>query len=244
MSPHKVRNPNDLLSVEEKVFSPQLGLATSAQLRTRGITQAQIHVALAQGRWIRGAPGVYALPNWPADPARRLLAACLVSGGVASHASAAWLWGLLRYEPDPLVVSVHHGQSPTGKVRSPTAGRTTNIFSPLSMVVHRSRDLLDAAISLRRGVPTTNPLRSLVDMAGDVPPALLDEAVDVALATGLVTIEGLKAEATRLKRPGRRAPPTVDVPRAPGLRGRPLPQRPREPCAPPAEQRRDRRTPL
>jgi very-short-patch-repair endonuclease len=206
MSTQRARNSRDLLTVERQVFNLQLGLATRTQLRKRGVTQAQIHVALAQGRWARAAPGVYALPNWPADHARRLLAACLVTTGVASHASAAWLWGLLKYEPDRLIVSVRSGQSPSGRVRSPTPGGAVNSFSPLPIVVHRSRDLSGSAISLRRGVPSTNPLRSLVDMAGAAPPALLDEAVDVALATGLVTVEGLTAEATRLKRRGRTGP--------------------------------------
>ena len=42
-------------------------------------------------------------------------------------------------------------------------------------------------------------------MAADSPPALLDEALDAALASRLVTVEGLTAEAMRLKGPGRRA---------------------------------------
>jgi very-short-patch-repair endonuclease len=209
VSQHRVRTSRGLFSIERQVFDPQLGLATRAQLRRHGVTQAQIHVALAQGRWLRGTPGVYALPNWPPDPNRRLLAACLVTNGVASHASAAWLWGLLKCEPEPLVVSVHHGQSPSNRVRPRSPGAATDIFNPLPIAVHRSRDLSETLISHRRGVPATNPLRSLVDMAGQAPPSLLDEALDVALATGLVTVEGLEAEANRLKRPGRIGPPQL-----------------------------------
>jgi very-short-patch-repair endonuclease len=72
--------------------------------------------------------------------------------------------------------------------------------------MHRSTDLVGGDISTRRGIPTTNPLRSLVDMAADAPRALLDEALDTALARRLVTVEGLIAEAMRLKRRGRRGP--------------------------------------
>ena len=209
----RVRSPKNVLSAERQVFNLQLGLATRAQLRRRGVTSAQIRTALAQGRWVRGAPGVYALPNWPNEPSRRLLAACLLTNGVASHASATWLWGLLKYEPGPVAVSVRCGQSPTtpdakgkGRGRNTAHGQPGGIFNALPIVVHRSRDLSDSAVSIWRGVPTTNPLRSLVDMAADEPPDLLDEAVDAAVASGLVTVEGLMAEVERLRRPGRRGP--------------------------------------
>ncbi len=43
-------------------------------------------------------------------------------------------------------------------------------------------------------------------MAADATPALLDEAVDAALATRLVSVEALVAEAARLKRKGRKGP--------------------------------------
>jgi very-short-patch-repair endonuclease len=43
-------------------------------------------------------------------------------------------------------------------------------------------------------------------MAADSPPALVDEALDAALASRLVTVEGLTAEAMRLKGPGRGGP--------------------------------------
>lgn len=76
----------------------------------------------------------------------------------------------------------------------------------LSIVVHRSNDLLRECVSARHGVPVTNPLRTLVDMAANVPPAILDEALDAALASRLVTVEGLTAEAMRLKGRGRRGP--------------------------------------
>ena len=42
-------------------------------------------------------------------------------------------------------------------------------------------------------MPTTNPLRTLVDLAAIADPGSLDEAIDVALAKRLVTVEGLVA---------------------------------------------------
>jgi hypothetical protein len=209
MSSQKVRSPAQVLKAERAVFNRQLGLATRAQLLNQGVTPWQVRWALAQGRWARGAAGLYALANWPDEPTRRLLAACLATNGVASHASAAWLWQLLKKVPSPLVVSVAHerwGAVPSASNRRPAAGHPANNFNFLPVVVHRSRDLTERCISTRRGVRTTNPLRTLVDMAADASPALLDEAIDTALATRLLTVEALLAEAARMKHPGRKGP--------------------------------------
>jgi very-short-patch-repair endonuclease len=195
----------DPFSVEGTIFKSQLGLATRAQLLDEGVTRRQINVALAQGRWLRTASGLYSLANWPPDSTRGLLAACLATGGVASFASAAWLWGLLKQEPPHLTVSVRHAQKPA--VPSRRSRRSVPGPPDLStLIVHRSRDLSPECTSFRRRVPTTNPLRTLVDLAAVFDADVLDEAVDAALATRLVTVEALLAEAERLRHPGRRGP--------------------------------------
>ena len=198
----------DPLSVEGAIFKRQLGLATRAQLLAEGITRRQIDIALAQGRWVRTASGIYALANWPPQPTRRLLAACLVTGGVASFASAAWLWELLRHEPPHVDVSVQHGQTPANPSQPSQLSRRPFLGSPdlSTLVIHHSRDLSPQCISNWRSVPTTNPLRTLVDLAAIADPESLDEAIDVALAKRLVTVEGLVAEAGRLRRPRRQGP--------------------------------------
>jgi very-short-patch-repair endonuclease len=195
----------DPFSVEATLFKTQLGLATRAQLLKEGITRGQINTALAQGRWVRTASGLYALSNWPPEPNRGLLAACIATGGVASHASAAWLWDLLKDEP-PLTVSVRHGEKP--RTPSPTNRRHIPPGSPdlSALVVHYSRDLSSSSISNWSGVPTTNPLRTLVDLAAVSGSEMLDEAIDAALAKRLATVDALMAEAARLRRAGRRGP--------------------------------------
>ena len=149
---------------------------------------------------------MYALPSWPDSPKRRLLATCLATGGVASHASAAWIWGLLDEAPVPPVVSVNHGRNPTRPRHGSPKTIADGSPEPYRIVVHRSRDLRAGSISERNGVPTTNPLRSLVDLAGTIEPAALDDAIDVALAKRLVSVESLLAEARRRKRSGRQGP--------------------------------------
>ena len=193
------------MDAERSIFRAQMGLATRVQLLARGVTEPQLRVALAQRRWLRAARGLYALPSWPKSPKRSLLAACLATGGVASHASAAWVWSLLEEPPVPPVVSVAHRRHLT----TPTSGGETSpgCFPELrQLVVHRSRDLRPASISERNGIPTTNPLRSLVDLAATAEPAILDDAIDLALARRLVSVESLLAEAGRRKHQGRRGP--------------------------------------
>lgn len=72
--------------------------------------------------------------------------------------------------------------------------------------MHDSTDLGETSVSHWQGIPTTNPLRTLVDLAGEAPGDIVDAAVDRAVARGLVTVEGLVAEAERLARSGRRGP--------------------------------------
>ncbi len=198
-------SPKRLMAAERSIFKAQLGLATRRQLLQLGITPGQIRAAVEQGRWARMAHGLYALVVWPEVERRRLLAACLATGGVASHASAAWVWGLLEHEPKPLSVSVAYGRRP---VRPPAGGatparRSSTLFD---VVVHHSRDLSDECTINWRGIPTTKPHRTVVDSAGEARPDLLDASIDAALARQLVTVEGLAGEALRLKRHGRRGP--------------------------------------
>jgi very-short-patch-repair endonuclease len=72
--------------------------------------------------------------------------------------------------------------------------RTFDLHRPVSAPAHVTR---------RRGVPCTDPLRTLVDLAGVAPAREVDDAVDQALASQLLTVEALEAEVGRLSRPGR-----------------------------------------
>jgi very-short-patch-repair endonuclease len=190
----------------EAVFSRQHGLATRSQLLAAGVSAAQLRTALSQGRWTRRSSGLYAAANWPGSAARSLHAACLLSNGVASHESAAWLWGLVKHEPSVPVVSVPKDRRPGVARNKATVVARSTARARADAIVHRSCDLSGTSISYRQGIPTTNPLRTLVDLAGYAEAALLDEAVDAGLAVRLVTAEGLLAEAERLARHGRSGP--------------------------------------
>ena len=105
---------------------------------------------------------------------------------IASHQSAAWLWGLL---------------SPPNR-HSVTVAREVP-RRPGAFTTHRLRGTPPVPFVHRR-VPTTNPLRTLIDLAGVVPAATLDQAVDRAIASKLVTVEGIRAELDRVAKKGRK----------------------------------------
>ena len=167
----------------------QYGLITRPEALAAGCTQRMIDRRVSSGRWVRIATGVYRLAGAPVTWNQRVLAACLCSGSeaVASHRTAAVLYGVSGFRPGPVSITVPAGRS----ARNPLA------------TVHRTTLLP----SLDRGtvdrVPVTAPARLLVDLAGEVSPPTLEEAVDDLLCRRLVALERLRARAEALgRRPG------------------------------------------
>ncbi len=79
------------------------------------------------------------------------------------------------------------------------------------VTVHRSRDLDEKRIFVRRGIPYTDPLRIITDLAGELPPEKLTPIADRALASRMITTAGLLAEIARRKKQGRRGPNQLDA---------------------------------
>ncbi|HWE57474.1 MAG TPA: hypothetical protein VG435_18350 [Acidimicrobiales bacterium] len=142
---------------------------------------------MARGEWERPAVRVVRLAGSRETPEQRLMMALIEAGpgAVASHQSAAWLWALLP-APDRPAVTV------------PSVAPARQCHFDL----HRLK--VTPAISTRGDFPVTNPLRTVVDLAGVVGSDTLDEAVDRAVAKKLVTVEGLEAEMSRLAVRGRK----------------------------------------
>ncbi len=168
-------------------FRSQFGLMTRRELRMLGVTAKVEREKVEAGEWERVAPGVVRLAGGPRSPEQDLMVGCLASGplAVASHQSAAWLWDLTP-------VPARHALTIPRQVHP--ALRAFDLHRPVSAPAHVTR---------RRGVPCTDPLRTLVDLAGVAPAREVDDAVDRALASQLLTVEALEAEVGRLSRPGR-----------------------------------------
>ena len=103
----------------------------------------------ATGRLSRATRGLFHAPARQDPPA--LIAAAVLAGGpaaVASHASAAWLWGFVpHYEPPPQI------SLPTGDRR------------PRHIHTHRCPSLAPRDLTRQHGVPTTTPARTVLDLA-------------------------------------------------------------------------------
>ncbi len=169
------------------------GVISRAEATGIGVTPAQIDWAVRTGRWEVVHRGVYRRSGSPLGPEGAALAACRAVGphAVVSHRSAALFWGLVDGPVAQPSVTVPHDQHP----------RLGGIE------VHRSVDLDRHRCVIRRNLPVTDPVRTLVDLGQVVTStAELDGAVDRARVARLVTIVGLEAELERLARRGRQGP--------------------------------------
>ena len=170
----------------EELAGRQHGLLTRTQAIAAGLSEAEIGGRLRSGRWYSVHRGVYAMAGAPRTAAQSLLAAVLACGfgAMASHRGAAWVWGLA----DDLSL----------EVTAPTSRRPRG-----PVFVHR-RDMASERPVLRQGIPCTNPLRTVLDLAAIGDAALVDQAIDRGLATRLFTVDALEAQVDRLARSGRR----------------------------------------
>ena len=168
-------------------FKSQHALICRSELRLLGVSARVEREKIGRGEWEKMGRRVIRLAGSRATPEQRLLAACLDAGptALASHQSAAWLWGLAPCPDRPAV---------TIRRNSPTRLE--------GLEVHRPMDLPER-ISIVRDIPCTDPLRTLCDLAGVCEPDVLDNAIDMALARRLVTVAALEAEIQRSARAGR-----------------------------------------
>jgi very-short-patch-repair endonuclease len=136
------------------------------------------------------APNVARLPGAPDTPEARILAPLLSlgRGSMASHRSAAYLWGVEIVGDTPVDVTV------LDRGRRLTLANTT---------LHRPRHLTDARPIRRSGIPATNPLRILVDL-GAVAPEAVGSALEVFIVRGYITRRSAEAVLQRHSRPGER----------------------------------------
>jgi hypothetical protein len=172
------------------IFRAQHGLIHRDQALRIGLTRGRIETKLASGEWEVVHRGVYRLRSSPPAFEQLALAACLAAGpqAVASHETAAWLWDLTGRTPP---------RTPAVTVPRPAHPRLSNA------VVHRPRDLDPARTVYHRNIPCTDPIRTLVDLAGVVGAAHITAAVDRALARGLLSTEAIRAEMARRASRGR-----------------------------------------
>lgn len=163
----------------------------AAEARRQGATAVVVRSMLDRGEWDHLYQGVYRDTATPRGPYQELRGAHVASGGltVASHLSAAWEWGLLRDPPARPEVTIRRGNLDPRRFKA--------------LTVHLSKDLELGTAVERNALLVTNPLRTMVDIAGFASPRQLTEAIDSGLAVGLFGIDALEAEIDRLSKHGR-----------------------------------------
>lgn len=167
----------------------QHGVVHRSQAAAVGMTPRQIQARIATGLLLPLHRGVYRVAGSPTSWQQSLLAACLAAGdtAVASHRSAALLWGFRGIERAPIELTV------PGRRRPELTG----------VVVHRTDRLGDFDVSRRQRIPVTTPARTLLDLGGVVGVDVLEPALEGAILRGAVTFDGLRRTLDRLGRSGR-----------------------------------------
>lgn len=165
----------------------QYGIIGRGQALALGFSRHRIHGRLKGGEWIPVAPGVYrhraVARSWSGD----LLAACLSTGGVASHRAAAVLWGLDLVRRGAPEVTVERGRH----------------LQRHGTVVHESTQYDRIERTVRGAIPTTGIERTLLDLAAVLGDTAVLAAVDSARRRGLTSWPEMDAALGRHARRGR-----------------------------------------
>lgn len=168
----------------------QHGVFTRHQALALGVSRHQIDHGVRAGRYERVGTAVYRVTGAPTTWEQRLLGSVLGAGpgALASHRSAAFLWGLDGSRRGIVEISVPRHRRPRRR-----HGAT----------VHESTDLVLAEPVLHAAIPATGVVRTLVDLAAVAPRERLGQAVDDAIRRRLTDWPQIAAVRARHARRGR-----------------------------------------
>jgi hypothetical protein len=168
----------DRLDAEvRELMRRQFGNVSRRQLLALGYSSGRVQARLRNGTLVKRHDGVYCQAPARQDP-QALIAAAVVAGGptaVASHASAAFLWGFVPHWEHPPEIAL-----PTGDRR------------PRHILTHRCPSLQPRDITRQRGVPTTSPARTVLDLAPRLSNKTLTRLVNDTLRSRLLRPAALR----------------------------------------------------
>jgi hypothetical protein len=171
------------------VATAQHGVFTTAHADEAGLTRDQRDKRVRTGRWVLVHPGVYRIAGAPVSWRGMLLADCWASRrlSVASHRSAAELWGLPGGQTDIIEITCDRWK----RARPP------------GLVVHETSLLLPDDTTEVDGIPVTTLDQTLLGLAAVGSPAVVEMALDRALRLGLTTMASLESFVGRKRQRGR-----------------------------------------
>jgi very-short-patch-repair endonuclease len=164
-------------------------------LEQSGMSRSAWYRAIDAGTLIQIHPLVARLPGTPDTPEQRIIAgvAAAGDGALASHRSAARLWGVPRPDDDPVDV---------------IDARSGTQASLQGVIVHRPSDRKRLTPQRRFQIPCTNVLRTLADLGAVDRPAVRD-AVGHVVALRLADLPALENAARSHSRQGRPGIPAL-----------------------------------
>ncbi len=154
-----------------------------------GLSRSSWYRAIRSGQLEQLHSGVARLHGTPDTAEQRIMAAILAVGrpALASHRSAAHLWGVERPRGEPVDVIV------VGRRRLPTL---------TGVVIHRPKDVERLTPQRRSNIACTNILRTLLDL-GAVDRGAVPDAVGHAIAHHHVTLPTLESVVVQHSEHGR-----------------------------------------
>jgi hypothetical protein len=136
-----------------RIAGAQHGVVTRAQLVAAGLTAKEIEVRVRRRSLLRVHRGVYRVGHQAPSVEATYLAAVLAAGdgAVLCGRAAAYLWGIVK------------GSAPPAEVIARADRRIPGVKT------HRSRSLDARDRTVRRGIAVAGVVRTLVDLAAELP---------------------------------------------------------------------------
>ncbi|MGH2786617.1 MAG: hypothetical protein ACRDJV_01740 [Actinomycetota bacterium] len=169
----------------------QMGVISAAQALGTGLTRQQISYRRRSGTWSLVMPRVFAFAGAPSSWLQRIYAAHLSLGphAVFSGLTAAALLGVEEFRAEKSVhLIVTRGLRPA---------RSWIELQRVTELGRRDVSAIDA-------LPVTTAPRTLLDVAGRLPPAVVERTLSTLLHKRLVTMPALEDQLLRNGRRGRR----------------------------------------
>src|SRR5688572_15443179 len=155
-----------------------------------GLSASTVHEQVAAGRWRQERPGVYVVGAVPPSWEQTVLAVTLGYDDCwLSHATAGKLLRLPHLPPSKGIEVL----------RPITRYRRLD-----GVIAHRSRVITLADITRVQLIPTTSIGRTIVDIAGALPPDLVGKDIDAATRRNKANLEATRAAFARVASGGHR----------------------------------------
>lgn len=172
--------------VVDEITRAQHGLLTTTQA-IKALGPSRKCRWVAERRLISVQPSVFRMAGAPETWHQSVLAAALAVDGIASHRSAAELWGLIQ---------------PAGHVEVSVPGGVNRSVRPPA-IVHRIIDLHPELAEERAGLRATDPVRTVIDLGLVMPRWLVLRALSTGISTQVFRLSQVTQLREALGRPGR-----------------------------------------